>query len=222
MTGISADDAISRGLERHLFRRRRAPLAAGRAVNDHELSVVPVEARALPRCPGRHRHAGRRQQRRCRWSSSSPSPACTLGFVALSVRDRPARLPLAGPVVARCFVVGYLALARRLPDRLPGGSAAAPSAITSWESGSSAGRGAGSGSCRRSPAPSVCAFVPIGLVWCAVDRERRALHDLVLRTLRRLRLAPTTQRPRQLEARGGRHSAGLSERPRRLSIIGRT
>ena len=28
MTGISADDAISRGLERHLFRRRRAPLAS--------------------------------------------------------------------------------------------------------------------------------------------------------------------------------------------------
>ena len=28
----------------------------------------------------------------------------------------------------------------------------------------------------------LCAVFPIGLGWCAVDRERRALHDLVLRT----------------------------------------
>ncbi len=28
----------------------------------------------------------------------------------------------------------------------------------------------------------VCAFFPIGLVWCVVDRDRRALHDLLLRT----------------------------------------
>ena len=28
----------------------------------------------------------------------------------------------------------------------------------------------------------LCAFIPIGLVWCVVDRDRRALHDLVLRT----------------------------------------
>ena len=28
----------------------------------------------------------------------------------------------------------------------------------------------------------LCSFVPIGLVWCAVDRDRRALHDLLLRT----------------------------------------
>jgi uncharacterized RDD family membrane protein YckC len=27
-----------------------------------------------------------------------------------------------------------------------------------------------------------CALVPVGLIWCAVDRDRRALHDLVLRT----------------------------------------
>ena len=28
----------------------------------------------------------------------------------------------------------------------------------------------------------LCAAFPIGLLWCAVNRERRALHDLVLRT----------------------------------------
>ena len=28
----------------------------------------------------------------------------------------------------------------------------------------------------------LCAGFPVGLGWCAVDRERRALHDLVLRT----------------------------------------
>ena len=28
----------------------------------------------------------------------------------------------------------------------------------------------------------LCACFPVGLVWCAVDRERRAVHDLVLRT----------------------------------------
>jgi uncharacterized RDD family membrane protein YckC len=28
----------------------------------------------------------------------------------------------------------------------------------------------------------LCAFFPVGLVWCAVDRDRRALHDLLLRT----------------------------------------
>ena len=27
-----------------------------------------------------------------------------------------------------------------------------------------------------------CVFFPIGLLWCAVDRDRRSLHDLVLRT----------------------------------------
>ena len=27
-----------------------------------------------------------------------------------------------------------------------------------------------------------CAFFPVGLLWCAVDRDRRSLHDLVLRT----------------------------------------
>jgi uncharacterized RDD family membrane protein YckC len=28
----------------------------------------------------------------------------------------------------------------------------------------------------------ICAFFPVGLLWCAVDRDRRALHDLLLRT----------------------------------------
>ena len=28
----------------------------------------------------------------------------------------------------------------------------------------------------------VCAVFPVGLLWCAVDRDRRALHDLLLRT----------------------------------------
>jgi uncharacterized RDD family membrane protein YckC len=27
-----------------------------------------------------------------------------------------------------------------------------------------------------------CALFPIGLLWCAVDRDRRSLHDLLLRT----------------------------------------
>jgi uncharacterized RDD family membrane protein YckC len=27
-----------------------------------------------------------------------------------------------------------------------------------------------------------CAVFPVGLLWCAVDRDRRSLHDLVLRT----------------------------------------
>ena len=27
-----------------------------------------------------------------------------------------------------------------------------------------------------------CALFPVGLLWCAVDRDRRSLHDLVLRT----------------------------------------
>ena len=27
-----------------------------------------------------------------------------------------------------------------------------------------------------------CAIFPVGLLWCAVDRDRRSLHDLVLRT----------------------------------------
>ena len=29
---------------------------------------------------------------------------------------------------------------------------------------------------------AMCAAFPVGLLWCAVDRDRRALHDLVLRT----------------------------------------
>ncbi|MGF9754249.1 RDD family protein [Microvirga sp. 0TCS3.31] len=28
----------------------------------------------------------------------------------------------------------------------------------------------------------MCAAFPVGLLWCAIDRDRRALHDLVLRT----------------------------------------
>lgn len=28
----------------------------------------------------------------------------------------------------------------------------------------------------------LCATFPIGLLWCAIDRERRAVHDLILRT----------------------------------------
>lgn len=28
----------------------------------------------------------------------------------------------------------------------------------------------------------LCAVFPVGLLWCAVDRDRRAVHDLVLRT----------------------------------------
>lgn len=28
----------------------------------------------------------------------------------------------------------------------------------------------------------LCAFFPVGLVWCAVSRERRAVHDILLRT----------------------------------------
>jgi uncharacterized RDD family membrane protein YckC len=28
----------------------------------------------------------------------------------------------------------------------------------------------------------ICAAFPIGLVWCAIDRERRAVHDLILGT----------------------------------------
>jgi len=28
----------------------------------------------------------------------------------------------------------------------------------------------------------VCAVFPLGLLWCAVDRKRRAIHDLLLRT----------------------------------------
>ena len=28
----------------------------------------------------------------------------------------------------------------------------------------------------------MCAFFPIGLLWCAVDPQRRAVHDLVMRT----------------------------------------
>ena len=28
----------------------------------------------------------------------------------------------------------------------------------------------------------VCAVFPLGLLWCAVDRDRRSVHDLLLRT----------------------------------------
>ena len=46
MTGITVDEAISRALERRLFRRRRAPRPDGDEVVDKdELSVVPSEAR---------------------------------------------------------------------------------------------------------------------------------------------------------------------------------
>jgi uncharacterized RDD family membrane protein YckC len=35
---------------------------------------------------------------------------------------------------------------------------------------------------RAFPRALLCAAFPVGLLWCAVDRRRRGLHDLVLRT----------------------------------------
>ena len=46
MTGITVDDAISRAIERHVFRRRGDDRRWTRAVIEHEeLSLVPAEAR---------------------------------------------------------------------------------------------------------------------------------------------------------------------------------
>jgi uncharacterized RDD family membrane protein YckC len=45
----------------------------------------------------------------------------------------------------------------------------------------------------------LCACFPVGLLWCAVNRERRAVHDLVLRTSVVYDWLP---RPRPAPARG--------------------
>ncbi len=148
-------------------------------MNDHELALVPVEARAYQGTP-----AGIVT----RVAANSVDALVVVlavagtyaGFVALTfvLDPRGFELPDLSLLV---FVVGYLAL---LVVYLTGAW---------WVSGRTFGDHlmgirvvTGTRSRLRllqaAARAVVCAFVPIGLVWCAVDRERRALHDLLLRT----------------------------------------
>ena len=70
MTSINADDALSRVVDRALFRRRHARTRPVHpAVTGPEISPVPREARPYQGAPGRHRHPRRREHDRRRSSS---------------------------------------------------------------------------------------------------------------------------------------------------------
>lgn len=94
------------------------------------------------------------------------------------LRPRVFRWPEAGSanlsVVAACLFVIYLAAGWSITGRTIGKQVMGLRAIRT--DGSRIGIG------RSLLRALLCTFFPVGLVWCAVDRKQRAVHDLILGT----------------------------------------
>jgi hypothetical protein len=104
--GIAADDAISRGIERHLFRRRRAPTP--RTVRERGRAVAgPVEA-ALPGQVSRDRHAAGGQHRR-RPAGRAALVGTYLGVVAFRFVVAPRDFTWQEPSLV-WFVIGFFGI----------------------------------------------------------------------------------------------------------------
>ena len=101
-------------------------------------------------------------------------------WVALRVRARPARFRMPDPsllwVVSLFFA--YLVVYLTCPWWMAGRSIG----DHLWGIRVTTRNGDLLGLVRAFARAVTCAVFPVGLLWCAVDRDRRAIHDLVLRT----------------------------------------
>jgi uncharacterized RDD family membrane protein YckC len=148
-------------------------------MNDPELSLVPLEAR-----PYQGSAAGIATRVAANTVDALVIGAALVGVYAgvaafrFVVAPRDFRLPDPSLVwFAVCFfelLVVYLTAAWWLSGRTIGDHVMGIRVVTGKRS-----------RLRFAPAfgrALMCAFFPVGLLWCAVSRERRAVHDVVLRT----------------------------------------
>jgi len=148
-------------------------------VNDAELSRVPAEARP---------YQGTAAGIVTRLAANSVDALVVVtalaagyaGFVAFRFALSPRGFQLPNPSLAGFLVgflwllVAYLTTAWWLSGRTIGDHVMGIRVVTGRRSRSSLVIAFGRA--------LMCTFFPIGLLWCAVDRQRRAVHDLVMRT----------------------------------------